>query len=146
MAPFSKFFQLRHVLCVVLFTTFVLTTLVTKEQMSNHHRHEFQKIIANHTVILVNQKIAVGAASKVISGKNGTWPGLKYAKRGALLNCLQRPLADPRNFDQDLVLNMSAKKFAYVWYVTRPAYLCSAVAAMKHLSEIRKRQGEFEAK
>ena len=132
----SNFFPLRHILGVILFFSFILTTIITKQQLSWNQETSFRKVIAERT-INISRRVRVRSQ---FSFKNGTYPNLKYARSGPAINCLQKPLTDPANFDLEEMRQRSSKKYAYAWYVSRPAYLCSAIAALKHLKEIRAKQ------
>ena len=136
----AKALQLRNILALAVFVSFVVTALLTREQMTWSHQAAFRKLIVNHTI---KRAILKTLPVRFKLFKNGSYPNLRYARKGAAINCLQKPLTDPSNFDNDLVTNNASKRFAYAWYVARPAYLCSAIAALKHLKEIREAQGEL---
>ena len=129
----SSCIPLRHVLGLILFFSFILTTIITKQQMSWNQETSFRRVIAERT-INVSRRVKIRSQ---ISFKNGTYPNLKHARTGPAINCLQKPLTDPSNFDSKEMIEKNERKYAYAWYVARPAYLCSAIAALKHLKEIR---------
>ena len=50
------------------------------------------------------------------------------------LDCIQKPFPALSNTTK------SNDRFAYVWYATQNTYLCSALAALKHLQNLRASQ------
>ena len=135
----AKAIQPRTILALAVFASFILTALLTSEQMNRSHQASFRKMIVNHTI---KRAILKTLPVRYKLFKNGSYPNLRFARKGAAINCLQKPLTDPSNFDDDLATNNATKRFAYAWYVARPAYLCSAIAALKNLKEIRAIPGE----
>ncbi len=70
----------------------------------------------------------------------------RFVATGRDINCKVHPLNPERYQDarRDAEFDFppaNVTRFAYVWYATRPSYLCSAIVAMKILKERRRREG-----
>ena len=133
----SRISPVRNILAICIFLTFILTTLITRQQLTFSYQTSFRKTLSDHTVNMSQRFVSIRSLTPI---RNGSYPNLKYARSGPAINCLQRPLNSQKYFDLKEVNNSLTNKYAYAWYVSRPAYLCSALAAFKQMKDIRSQQ------